>query len=218
MPNHSRDAEGHQANPGQSGSGGDVLGHINSDATPSNPPSTGPQGQSGGDNPLGDILGQMMGGGSAPQTQSGGDPLGGLLGALLGGGSGGQGTSPLGGLLGGLFGGQQGSTGMPGNMGMANSPFAPLLTPLADSLAAKFNLPPNVAEGIVLFAVTKLTESGAAGELTNRVTSGQGVNRQHLMKSGLAGELAQQHGIDEHTAAAALEHVFGGLGDQLHSQ
>ncbi len=117
---------------------------------------------------------------------------------------------------------------------MQQSPFAALVAPLADSLANRFGLPPQIAQAVVLFAVTKLTEAlmnrgntPAAGgrgqeivgqQLLDRLSSGQGVDRQYLVNSGLAQELAQQSGMDEQTAAASLQHVLGGLGDQLQSQ
>lgn len=243
MPRHSRDEEEQNAprssNLTPNNPDSEIVGRLD-DSTPpaANPPAPhrpAPGVPSGTGNPLGDLLGSLMGGAGAPgNAQAGGDPLGGLLGSLLGGGgSQAGGESPLGGLLGGLFGGGASGTMSNTGAGIGQSPLAGLVAPLAEQLSARFKLPPEIAQAVVVFAITKLTESmtnrgnvpstGGRGQsvsardLFDRMNSGQGVDNQYLVNSGLAGELAQQSGMDEHTAAATLEHVLGGLGSQLKS-
>ncbi len=198
MPEHSRDRE--EQNRQNLNPGDEVVGRINDPNVPGQNQPT-PNMPQGGGSPLGDLFGSLMSGG----------------------------TNPLGGLLGGLFGGGGGAIGGMGNMGMGQSPLAPFVAPIADSLAKRFGLSPAIAQAIVAFALTKLAESmtnrgqssgtgSSAGALYNRLASGQSVNQQYLQQSGLAQELAAQSGMDEQTAAASLQQVLSGLGDQLQSQ
>ncbi len=63
----------------------------------------------GGDNPLGDLLGGFLGGGSGGGKSSGGNPIGDMVGDFLGGGQSSGGSNPIGDLLGGFFGGDEAS-------------------------------------------------------------------------------------------------------------
>ena len=193
---------------------------------------------------LDQFLGALSGSGS---NQAG--SLSGLLGGLLGGQSGGQ-SDGLTQLLGGLLGGQTqnmqaGQSGQIGDMlgmlegvmgsngggpalGIAsqgnfagNDPMLQMLTPLADGLAAKMNIPPQIAVSVVSLVAHQLLASHPAsgqsslldvGQLQKQISSGQGVSHDYLHSSGLVGKLVQQTGLDQSTAAKSLKTVFDMLG------
>ena len=180
--------------------------------------------ESGG---AGDLLSSLLGGGAAqgagaPQGSSG---AGDLLSSLLGGGAA-QGTGGAGGLPGAQAGGS-GSLG--GNA---------ILGPIVDGLAQKMGLPPALAETGVGFVLSRLLGgqagvTGATGQgnrlgmvggqggselsgILQRLDSGQGIDARTLHSTGLPQQLAEQTGLDLHTATGSLQHVFemlaGGMG------
>ena len=170
------------------------------------------------EDPLAGLLGSLMGGGSG--EQAGG--MGGLMQALLGGGLGG-GTGAQGGgmesILGALLGGS-------GSSSQANNP---LVAPIADALADKLGLPPEIAQTVVGFALSKLLSgllggssgSGARGgglesnELVTQMRSGEGVDPGYLSSTGMTQELVDQTGMDPETAERSLQEAFSMLGTRM---
>lgn len=112
-----------------------------------------PQPQAQSNNPLGDILGQILGGGQpqarAPQPQSSGNPLEDILGQILGGGAGGSqpqqrlpqgGNNPLGDILEQILGGAGAQPDQPAQpQGRPQPRQAPARNPLEDMLGKMFN-------------------------------------------------------------------------------
>ena len=154
------------------------------------------------DDPLGGLAGSLLGGSS-------GDALGGLLGGLLGGsqagGRSGQaaGGDLLGGLLGGLLsGGQQGG-------GVSDNP---LLKSIAEGLAAKIGISPQIAETVVTLVLGQL--AGGQGATATKAKRKSKVSRKFVQDSGLVGQLSAQTGLDSETAAASLNHVLQALSAQ----
>lgn len=193
---------------------------------------------------LDDILNAFLGGGvpQKGQAPASNDPLAEMLQGILGGGMGGAtaspgmgaGTSdPLGGLLESILGGMagQGDTsggmaGMGGTTGM-NS----LLAPVADALAKKLGLPPEVAMMVVSFLGAKLmsgasgqagttsgTKQGRSGQASRgRSASPQALDLDSLLETmgndkGMAQELAKQTGLDPATAERSLQEAIGMIG------
>jgi len=178
----------------------------------------GAQGDADGqdDNPMndmvGDLLGSVLGGGGQASGAAG------LLGGLLGGG-GSQGG--LGGLLGGLLGG--GSQGGAGDMN-------PLMAPLANMLADKLGLSPQMAQMVMGFVLGKMANNpdpnqpasrGAApsgglnlDNLLEQMNQG-GVDKNFVQSQGLDKELAEQTGMDREQAAQSLEQVLNIFGGQM---
>jgi hypothetical protein len=179
----------------------------------------GAQGDADGqdDNPMndmvGDLLGSVLGGGGQASGAAG------LLGGLLGGG-GSQGG--LGGLLGGLLGG--GSKGGAGEMN-------PLMAPLANMLADKLGLSPQMAQMVMGFVLGKMNDApnpnqagtrGAAPQsgglnldnLLEQMNQG-GVDKNFVQSQGLDKELAEQTGMDREQAAQSLEQVLNIFGGQI---
>ncbi len=164
----------------------------------------GGQQQGGGQPDLGSLLGMLGGGG---QQQGGGQPdLGSLLGML--GGGGGQGGDPLSGLLGGLLGGGQ----------QGGGPF----DALAEPLAKKLGISPQIASAVVMFLANALlagkagNRSGGAADLNQvlgMVDSGQ-VDSKALRSNQLVQDLSQQTGLDQQTAARSIGAVVDMLGGQ----
>jgi hypothetical protein len=79
-----------------------VLAYIGKQLTKGSAPAQ-PQPQSAGSGGLGDVLGSILGGAGGG---GGNNPLGSILGSVLGGGGGGQ-SNPIGEILGGLLGGKK---------------------------------------------------------------------------------------------------------------
>ena len=179
-----------------------------------------PDGQD--DNPMddlvGDLLGSVLGGG-----QQGG--AAGLLGGLLGGG-GGQGGG-LGGLLGGLLGGGGGSQ----DAGELN----PLMAPLANMLADRLGLSPQMAQMVMGFVLGKMADTPNPGQPATRGVAPQGggglnldnlleqmnqggVDKSFVQAQGLDKELAEQTGLDQEKAAESLEQVLNMFGGQMAKQ
>ena len=223
------------------------------------------RGQSSGD-PLADLLGSILGGAlqggqAAPQggqQAQGGLDLGGLLEAILGGGAQAQPSAPmptqpapsggglgglggLGDLLKGILGGGMGGGGsMEGGLGS-------LLAPIANMLAEKLGLPPQIAQMVITFVLGKLL-SGFAGQqgggmvpapqavpsypypqqqqpqglnlddLLQRMGSPQGVEASYIRATGMADELAGYTGLDRATATQSLVQAFSLLGEQMGAQ
>jgi hypothetical protein len=211
-----------------SGGAGDLLGSLLGGGAP--------QGAGG----AGDLLGSLLGGGAAQGSGGAGD----LLGSLLGGG-GAQGAGGAGDLLGSLLGGgaPQGSGGAGGLAGAQAGGAGSLsgnaiLGPIVDGLAQKMGLPPALAEMVVGFVLSRLLggQAGATGAtsqgnrlgmdggqgdselggIIQRLDSGQGLDSRYLHSTGLPQQLAEQTGLDLHTATGSLQHVFemlaGGMG------
>ncbi len=150
---------------------------------------------------LGGLAGSLLGGSS-------GDALGGLLGGLLGGGQAGgrsgqsAGGDLLGGLLGGLLSGaQQGGGGQ-----------NPLLNSIAEGLAAKFGISPQIAETVVTLVVGQL--AGGQGATATKATRKGKASRKLVQTSGLVDQVSAQTGLDSDTAAASVNHVFQALTGQ----
>lgn len=223
------------------------------------------RGQSSGD-PLADLLGSILGGAlqggqAAPQggqQAQGGLDLGGLLEAILGGGAQAQPSAPMprqpapsGGGLGGLGGlGDLLKGILGGGMGGGGSTEAglgSLLAPIANMLAEKLGLPPQIAQMVITFVLGKLL-SGFAGQqgggmvpapqavpsypypqqqqpqglnlddLLQRMGSPQGVEASYIQATGMADELAGYTGLDPEMATQSLMQAFSLLGEQMGAQ
>lgn len=156
------------------------------------------------------ILGGAMGGGSGMGSSSGigaGDPMGGLLESILGGG------------MGQTSGAQGGISGIGGATGMDS-----LLAPLADALAKKLGLPPEIAMMVVSFLGAKLL-SGAQPGSTSKAKPGrspagrgaQALDLDSLLETmgndkDMAKDLARQTGLDQATAERSLQEAIGMIG------
>lgn len=195
--------------------------------------------QPGGD-PLADLLGSILGG----SAQGGGD-LGSLLEAILG-GAGGQPAGPMEGAQPGV--GQAGLGGLADILGAilgaggSEAGLSGALAPIVNSLAEKLGLPPQIAQMVVAFVLSKLLSGQRGGAavpaptpqprgrrraqpaqpqgldldaLLERMGSEQGVDRKYLRATGMHKELASQTGLDPDTAMQSLLEVFGMLGGQM---
>jgi hypothetical protein len=181
-----------------------------------------PQDDQAAGDPLADLLGGLLGGGTPGDAQGAGD-MGDMLGTLLGGTGGAQGAGDMGSLLGAFLGSGDASAG-------AASPLAPMVSGLTE----KLGLPPEVAQMVVSFVLDKLL-SGARGggavpasrsgsgtsagqdldDLVAQMSSGKGVDAGFLESTGMTNELSQQTGLDPDTAAASLQEVFDMMGGQF---
>jgi uncharacterized protein YidB (DUF937 family) len=175
---------------------------------------------------------QQGGSSNSPDNQ---DPMGALVGSLLGGGSSGN-QDALGGLVGSLLGGgqpqaggnQQPASGLSGMMGLlenviggsstgANDPIMGLLQPYIAPLAKKANISPEIATIVVSYVVHQLLAhhptSGRDSTAFNfedmfqQMGSGR-IDQNMLQSSGMVKELAARTGLDEATAAKSLELGF----------
>ncbi len=179
---------------------------------------------------MNDLLGALLGGSQGgAQGGAGGqddnpmdDMVGDLLGGLLGGG-GSQGG--LGGLLGGILGGS----------GKADAgELNPLMAPLANILADKLGLSPQMAQMVMGFVLGKMNDTpnpnqpaarGAAPQsgglnldnLLEQMNQG-GVDKTFVKNQGLDRELAEQTGMDREQAAESLEKVLNIFGGQMAKQ
>lgn len=190
---------------------------------------------------LDDILNAFIGGGipAQGQTPAAGDPLAEILQGILGGGAApsggmpGMGSDPLGGLLEGILGGGMAPGGSQGGMGllpgMGGDPsMNGLLAPLADALAQKLGLPPEIAMMVVSFLGAKLLSGagGATGSASgakkgrsarSQATQPQSLDLDSLLETmgsdkGTARELAEQTGLDPATAERTLQEAIGMIG------
>lgn len=170
--------------------------------------------------PLGDLLGSLLGGDQAiqGQTQNPGDPLDQFLGNISGNAntasSGSPGGGSLGEILGGLMGGAQ-QGGMQGGAPGGGAPGANAsLAPIIDAIAEKIGIPPQIATTIVTFALSQLM-SGQGNQLAQMLGGRGTVSREYLRDSGLADQLTQQTGMDNETAVKSLQQVFQAFGSQM---
>ncbi len=187
-----------------------------------------PQQPAGGDL-LSGLLGGLMGGGQQAMPQQGGDLLSGVLGGLMGGGTqgGNSGDMMLGALeqvIGGQPGqGQQlglsqmasGNMGMMGGMGM-NDPMMGMLQPVVSQVAAKANIPPQIATVVASVALHYLLSSHPStspkapmdlGSVMQELQSG-GLSANTMQKSGMVNDVMQATGLNKQGAQNGLEAVF----------
>ncbi len=195
-----------------------------------------PQQPVGGDL-LSGVLGGLMGGGqqTMPQ-QGGGDLLSGVLGGLMGGGQqgGNQGDQMLGALeqiIGGQPGqGQQlglsqmasGNMGMMGGMGM-NDPMMGMLQPVVSQVAAKANIPPQIAMVVASVAMHYLLSSHPStsvkapmdlGSVMQELQSG-GLSANTMHQSGMVNDVMQATGLNKQGAQSSLDTLFKTLAGHL---
>ncbi len=189
-----------------------------------------------GGNPLTNLLGNVLGGGT-PQSQTSGNPMGNLLGNVFGGGtpqpqaSGNPMTDLINSFING--GGMQNGGTMASLVSMAMGG-ATGSSPLVDSLSQRLGLPPMVAQSIVSYFVTKLLSAqmgqfGGGGlqsamsampgglnldSLLNMVSNPQALSNQ-LNNSGMPQELAQHAGISPMIAAQGLQELVRVVGEQV---
>ena len=190
-----------------SGSAGDVLGSILG-GTAQQPG----VGSAGGSGPLGAILGGILGGDATRggSAASSADPISAILGALMGGSGQSPQTTNSGDILGSVLGSQD-----------TNAATNGFLAPIANVVAQKLNIPPEVAASVVNYAISKLIAAHASGgnhgafavdHLMEHLNSEGGVDHDFALSTGAAQELAQRTGLDEHTAASALQTAFNEIG------
>ena len=190
-----------------------------------------PQQSAGGDL-LSGVLGGLMGGGqqAMPQQGGGADLLSGALGALMGGGApqgGNSGDAMLGSLeqiIGGQPGqGQQlgmsqmasGNMGMMGGTGMSD-PVMGMLQPVVSQVAAKANIPPQIAMVVASVALHYLLSSHPStsvkapmdlGSVMQELQSG-GLSANTMHQSGMVNDVMQATGLNKQGAQSSLETVF----------
>ncbi len=193
--------------------------------------------QPAGSDMLSQVLGGLMGGGAqqmvAPQQAGGGDLLSEALGGILGGGTqgGNQGDQMLG-LLEQVIGGRPGQGqalgvapnmgGMMGGTGM-NDPVMMLLQPVVNQVAAKANIPPQIATVVASIALHYLLSSHPStspnapmnlGSVMQQLASG-GVSQATLQNSGMVNDVVQATGLGQQDAIRGLDTVFGLLSGQV---
>jgi hypothetical protein len=177
--------------------------------------------------PMGALVGSLLGGLQSPQGASGNqDPMGALVGSLLGGsqpqtGGNQQPASGLGNMMG-LLETFMGSGGQSGGSSMsANDPIMGLLQPFVAPLAKKANISPEIAMVVVSFVVHKLlahhptsgrdSTSFNFEDMFQQMGSGK-IDQNMLRSSGMVKELATKTGLDEATATRSLELGFSLVG------
>lgn len=182
-----------------------------------------PAAQQGGQDPLADLIGAVLGGGAsqpAPQ-QLPNDPLSELLKGVLGGEpepaqqpSGGGGIIDI---LGSILGG-----GRPG--GQNNS----FLQPIANALADKLGISPQIALIVINLAITLLLsrskeQAGAAPSDSRRGGTGSQqegfdldglLDENYLQATGATTQLARQTGMNEDQATRSLQEALMLLNQQ----
>ncbi len=185
--------------------------------------------QQGGDL-LSGVLGGLMAGGQPSMPQQGGaDMLSGALGSLMGGGAqgGSQGDMMLGALeqiIGGRPGqGQQlglsqAASANMGSMGM-NDPLSSMLQPVVSQVAAKANIPPQVAMVVASIAMHYLLSSHSStcvkapmdlGSVMQELQSG-GLSANTLHQSGMVNDVMQATGLNKQGAQGSLDALFNML-------
>lgn len=236
----------------QKGLGSDMLGSLLGSALSGGGSGGGSSSQGSGGDLLGSLLGGALGGGtpSGGGTQSS-NPTGDLLGSLLSGAMGGStpkpssrpkpstgkkprpssakptSQQPAGGsdMIGSLLGGLLGTNLSGGASSAANNPIEnAFLQPIVDAVAKKTGLSPQIAQIVVVFALSKLMSAATQGsgkkgssmsDLVSQLSSGGSVSPSFLKDSGLAADLAQQSGLDQATAAKALQQSLSALGTHM---
>lgn len=185
-----------------------------------------PSGRAQSADPMADLLEQMMRGGTTQRRQQQQAPAG---------------TIDMGDLIGTILGGSQRS-GSTGNGGMADLIGAILgggsqqrgqINPIAQLLAEKLDIPPELAQVAVSFFISKFLskqfgdngqtrdsfdigrakDSIDLDDLLDNMDNSSGLQT-HFSDTGMARELAQQSGMDEKTAANALEEIVKIVGQQ----
>jgi len=183
-----------------------------------------------------DLLKGILGGGAAnqrsQQPQAGQDPLAEILGSILGGGTAQPRRSAtqqdgfgLDDIIGAILGGTGATSGTRGSTSGVGS----LLTPIAQALAEKLGLPPQIAATVVAFVLTKVLPSlMSGGSLSPAATPSRGsagtqqqpggLDLDGLLEkmgnAGMVDQLAQQTGMDSNTAAMSLQEVLQMLSGQ----
>jgi len=173
-----------------------------------------------------DDLLKILVGGQQQGTENQANPLGDLLKVVLGGQRGAETTpegesapgngQPSGGLadiLQVILGGQgQAEGAKEGEQAESAAANSPLIAPIARLLAEKLNISPEIAQMVVMLALTlvvsQLQKDGATPEQV-KVPS-----RQSLVQSGAARQLAQQTGMNQKDAAATLQQTISLLTGQ----
>lgn len=226
----------------QPSSGTDVLGSLLGSVLGGGGPSGGVSSPSSGGDVLGSILGGVLGGGSSAGGRQPSNPTGDVLGSILSGALGGatsgqaggiskskkssqqmpaSGGDPISSILGGLLG-----TNMGGGLGsVGNNPIQnAFLQPIVNAVAQKTGLSPQIAQIVVVFALTTLMSAAtqkpgqkgfSAGDLVTQLSSNGTVPQSYLKDSGLVSQLAQQSGLDQATASQALQQTLTALGTHM---
>jgi len=164
--------------------------------------------------------------GSAAQSQ-GADPMSSIIGGLLGsvtqsqsaGQTGGSGLGSMMGLLENVMGSGGGAQSL-----MAGDPIMLLLQPYVGKLAAKANIPNDVAMVVVSFVVHKLlshhptsgrdSSSFNLDDMLQQLNSGK-IDSSLLHNSGMVKEISAKTGLDETAASQALDAAFGLFGNYV---
>ena len=186
--------------------------------------------QSAGGGMLSGLLGSLMGGGGQAMPQQGGDLLSGVLGGLMGGATqGGNSGDQMLGALEGIIGGQPGQgqqLGMSqmasGNMGMMggtgmNDPVIGMLQPVVGQVAAKANIPPQIAMVVASVALHYLLSSHPStsvkapmdlGSVMQELQSNGGLSANTMHQSGMVQDVMQATGLNKQGAQNSLATVF----------
>jgi hypothetical protein len=171
---------------------------------------------------LGDLLGGLLGGGGA-STQSGDtSDMAGVLGGLMGGSAAGASSSGLGDLLGGLMGGGGSSAGglgglLGGLMGSGSDQMTfggggGASLPFAGTLAEKLGISEQMANMLIMGAIGLLTSSLAKQRSSGRagaVNYADLSDPDFIRSSGVAGQLSGRMGISEDEAIYGLQQTMG---------
>lgn len=182
------------------------------------------QSASQGADPMTDLIGSLLGGGSAPSGGSSqqSDGMTEALGNLLGGQSSGGQQSGLGGMMSLLemFTGAGGQGGV-GQSALSSNPLGGLLQPLVKPLAEKLNISPEIATVVISFVLQKLLShhptSGRDStqfnidDLFSQLGSGK-LDPTTLKNSGMVDELANITGMDRPQARKSLNTAFAMVG------
>ncbi|MHC5035462.1 MAG: hypothetical protein ACYTFZ_10545, partial [Planctomycetota bacterium] len=108
-----------------------------------------------------------------------------------------------------------------------NTGTSAMLAPMTDALAKKLGLPPEIAQMVLTFAITRLLSGGKRGgasasqggldldDLMVRAASNEGIDTDYIQSTGMADELAQQTGLDSDTAARSLQEALQMMGGQM---
>lgn len=168
------------------------------------------QSESEGQDPLGGIMQELLGGG-AQDAGSPGD-VSGLLETLMGGmGSGQQsgGGAAMSGLLGALIGGMGGS--QPGASGALGG--NPMLMPFTEALAERLGISQQMASVIMsaafmlLMNMAQQSTKHGAGQPSRADLDGI-MDEEYLVSSGMASRVAQQTGMEKDEAARSLQEAL----------
>lgn len=195
-----------------------------------------------GNDPMTDLIGGLLGGGSSGGQ---GDAMAGLLGNLLGGGQAQSTNQPqdaMSGMLGNLLGGSQGGSqsGLGGIMSLlemvtgggqqtgygqsaltSSNPIMGLLQPFIKPLAQKLKISPELATIVISFVLQKLlAHHPTSGRDSNQFDLDQMLTQlnsgkldPNLVKtSGMVEELSQATGMNQDMAAKSLNTAFTMVG------